>query len=167
MSSNGLLTGDQADPEAPAGAAEPSYPDGGGIGGPERGADGKFLRGNQAARTIGLYAVQQPTAHQDAVARLTAGIISDLGGGDELSTIERAYVGRLADVELTLRLLAADIAQRGLLTHRGGVRKVYDSLLAGIDRWDRLAQRLGTRRRAKHVDVARELSGLDPAAEDD
>ena len=58
---------------------------------------------------------------------------------------------RLAEVEVTLRLLAHDIAGRGLLTPSGGVRRVYDQLLAGVDRWDKLAQRIGVKRRVRDV----------------
>ena len=82
---------------------------------------------------------------------LIAGIISDRGGDEALSTLEKAYIRKLADVDITIHLLAADIARRGLLTPAGGVRNVYDKFLAGLDRWDRLAQRLGLGRRARQV----------------
>jgi hypothetical protein len=144
---------------APAGAPEPCFLNGTGDGPGERGPDGRFLTGNQVARRVGLYARQQPEGLREDVERLTAGIVADLGGEGELSTLERAYVNKIGDVEITLRLLAHDIARRGLLTPSGGVRHVFDSLLAGIDRVDRLAQRLGMRRRSKHVDLARTLSG--------
>ena len=125
-------------------------------------ARGHFRAGNQVARQLGLYARQQPAELRERVDRLTAGILSDLGGEDELSTLERAYVGRLADVEVTLRLLAHDIAERGLLTPSGGVRRVYDQLLAGIDRWDRLTQRIGVKRRARRVSSAMEATAAMP-----
>jgi hypothetical protein len=132
----------------------PNFPNGNGDG---RGPDGRFVPGNQVARQAGIYARQQPADLRERVNELTAGILSDLGGVDELSTLERAYVGRLAEVEVTLRLLAHDIAERGLLTPSGGVRRVYDQLLAGLDRWDKLAQRIGTKRRARPVQSATEI----------
>ena len=36
---------------------------------------------------------------------LMAGTVSDLGGDSELSTLEKAYVRKLGDIEITLRLL--------------------------------------------------------------
>jgi hypothetical protein len=121
---------------------------------------GRWLPGNQAARELGLYARNQPADLRESVDTLAAGIVADRGGESELTTLERAYVGRLADVEITLRLIAADIAARGLLTPAGGVRNVYDKFLAGIDRWDRLAQRLGLGRHAKRLNVAEQCAAL-------
>ena len=110
-----------------------------------------FLPGTQAARKSGLYAQHRPTDLQAAVDAMIAGVISDRGGEEALSTLEKAYIRKLADVDITIHLLAADIARRGLLTPAGGVRNVYDKFLAGLDRWDRLAQRLGLGRRARRV----------------
>lgn len=121
-------------------------------GGAPHGAGGRFQAGNQAARQHGLYSRQQSEELREYVTQLKAGIVADLGGEAALSTLERAYVDRLGDVEITLQLLAADIARRGLLTHNGGVRRVYERLLSGIDRWDRLAQRIGLARRTRHVE---------------
>src|SRR5262249_10134053 len=109
----------------------------------------RFQPGNQAAVQTGIYSVRKRAEVQARVAAFTGGIVSDLGGESELSTIERAYIDKLGDVEVTLRLLADDIASRGLLTPVGGVRRAYEQFLRGIDRWDRLAQRLGMKRRAK------------------
>lgn len=136
----------------PAADVEPNSTDGPGDRAlVDHGVDGRLLPGNQARRTVGLYARQQPAGLREGVQDFAAGVIADLGGASELSTLEKAYVGRLGDVETTLRLLMDDIQRRGLLTHSGGVRRVYDELLSGIDRWDRLAQRLGLRRRAKQA----------------
>ena len=111
----------------------------------------KALVGNRLAVTSGIYAVQKPAGVVEDVEELKAAIVTDLGGESELTTLERAYVGHLGDVEVTLQLLMQDIEARGLLTPVGGVRRVYDQLLSGIDRWDKLAQRLGLKRRTKRV----------------
>jgi hypothetical protein len=111
----------------------------------------KVLVGNRLAVTAGVYAVQKPAAVVEDVERMKAAITVDLGGESELTELEKAYVGRLGDVEVTLQLLMMDIEARGLLTPAGSVRKVYDQLLSGIDRWDKLAQRLGMKRRARRV----------------
>lgn len=150
--------GPEPDSEAPAGPVEPFPENGSGDG---RRPNGTFAPGNQVARQHGLYAGQQPAELLAEVDTFAAGVVSDLGGAEELSAIERAYVGRLGRVELTLRLLEQDIAESGLVTPAGSVRKVYAQYLAGVDRWDRLAQRLGMRRRARAVDLARAYMGAD------
>lgn len=153
MSRNDPYRSDPAQQAAPADAGEPIRENGAGDG---RRPDGTFAPGNQVARQHGPYAARQPAELLAVVEEFTAGVVSDLGGASELSTIERAYVGRLGRVELTLRLLEADIAEHGLMTSAGGVRKVYAQYLAGLDRWDRLAQRLGLRRRQRRVPSLRE-----------
>ncbi len=117
----------------------------------------KILAGNRLAVTTGIYAQHHPADLRERVDRFAADVVADLGGADELSTLERAYIGRLADVEMMLRLLAQDIAEKGLMTPAGSVRRSYEQLLAGVDRWDRLAQRLGMRRRPKAIASAQEI----------
>jgi hypothetical protein len=76
----------------------------------------------------------------------------DRGGRSELSAIEVGYVGRLAQIEAALELLAADIQDRGIVTQRGRPRVAYRLFLDTLNIWDRLAQRVGIERRARHVD---------------
>jgi hypothetical protein len=110
-----------------------------------------FLPGTQAARKSGIYAQHPPPDLLGVVDAMVTGVIADHGGEATLTTLEKAYIKKLADVDITVQLLAADIARRGLLTPSGGVRNVYDKFLAGLDRWDRLAQRIGLGRRARQV----------------
>ncbi len=42
-------------------------------------------------------------------------VVADLGGEGELSTLERAYLARLRDLEITRTLPAADLETRGLV----------------------------------------------------
>lgn len=142
------------EPEAPAGAAEPIPENGSGDG---RRPDGRFAAGNQVARQHGVYASQQSAELAAEVDAFLAGLLSDLGGESELSTVELAYVARLCRLELTLRLLETDIAASGLVTPAGGVRRIYEHYLHGLDRFDRLAQRLGMRRRARPVESAADI----------
>ena len=119
--------------------------------GSDHGADGRFLEGNQAARKTGIYARYQPADLRMTADELMQGVIADLGGPEALTTLEASYIRKIADVEITVRLLASDIARRGLITPGGGVRTIYTSFLAGIDRFDKLAQRIGLTRRPRPV----------------
>jgi len=119
-----------------------------------------FLPANQAARKTGIYARQQPPDLRLTADELMNGIVSDLGGESELSTLQTAYVRKLADVEITIRLLTSDIAANGLLTPGGRVRDVYDKLLAGLGVFDRYAMRVGLERRARRLNVAEEFAVL-------
>lgn len=111
-----------------------------------------FLPKNQLQREHGIYSRLPPPADlREKVDDLRAGVISDRGGDSELSTLERSYVEKLGDIDVTIRLLTHDIAVHGLLTKSGGVRGVYDKLLAGLAAFDRYAQRIGVERRAKVV----------------
>jgi hypothetical protein len=86
-----------------------------------------------------------------SVDEFRTGIVSDLGGADALTTLQIAYVQRLCDVEVAVRLLTNDLAVRGVFTARGRVRSTFSRLLETIDRWDKLAQRVGVERRPKPV----------------
>ena len=112
---------------------------------------GKFAAGNQAARQHGTFAVHQPPALLEMVDEFETGLLSDLGGESVLSTLERSCVANLRALKMTLMLLGADIETRGLVTPHGGVRRSYAAFLAGVDRFDRLSQRLGMKRRSKRV----------------
>lgn len=118
---------------------------------------GKFAARNQAARQHGTFAVHQPPALLEVVDGFETGLLSDLGGESVLSTLERSCVANLRALKMTLMLLAADIETRGLVTPHGGVRRSYAAFLAGVDRFDRLSQRLGMKRRTRKVPSAYEL----------
>jgi hypothetical protein len=131
---------------------------------PHRCARGHVAVDNSIARQTGIYARVPPPEVKEAVEQLVAGVVSDLGGTSALSTIERGYIEKLGAVDATVRLLAHDIAARGLLTESGGVRRVHDAFLNAIDRWDRLAQRLGTKRRPRRVDTLEAALAAEPEA---
>jgi len=122
--------------------------------GPDRdacSACGRFQPQNQAAVKAGIYSVQKGAAVRECADSLTRGIVSDLGGETELSTLQLSYVHKLADLEVVIRLLSADIVRRGLLTPAGAVRNTHPQLLATLTLFDRYASRLGLGRRAKSV----------------
>jgi hypothetical protein len=120
-------------------------------------AAGHFIVGNQARRTHGAYSFRDrgdaslPPELRMTVAEFKAQVISDRGGLDELSAIESARIGHLAEVETTLRLLASDIARNGLLTKKGRTRTVFGRWLEALDRWEKLASHIGDGRRARSV----------------
>lgn len=113
---------------------------------------GSFLTGNLAAKTHGLFVTQQPPELKAHVDDFVAGVVADLGGASEMTTLKRGYVQKLGELELTISLLVEDIARRGLLTPTGHVRSTYPALLTALATFDRLAQRIGLERRAKHID---------------
>jgi hypothetical protein len=121
------------------------------------GLETRFHTGNQGARQHGVRAFQMngmatlPPDLRRALDAFHAGLEADQAGAEELTTIGMGYVRRLTELEGCLLLLAADLETRGLLTARGRVRNSYTLLLQTIDRWDKLAQRLGMTRRAKRL----------------
>jgi hypothetical protein len=116
---------------------------------------GHAVRGNQLHRTHGAYSFRDrgvaalPDVLRQTVAEFKAQVVSDRGG--ELSAIEAARIGHLAEVETTLRLLAHDLATRGLMTAKGRVRSTFSKWLEALDRWERLAGHIGDGRRARQV----------------
>ena len=118
---------------------------------------GHAMRGNQLHRTHGTYSFRDrgdPSLPPDVrmtVAEFKAQVISDRGGPQELSAIEAARIGHLSEVETTLRLLAHDLASRGLMTPKGRVRSTFGKWLEALDRWERLAGNIGDGRRARAV----------------
>ena len=116
---------------------------------------GHVLVGNQTRRIHGVRAFETtgrlPDVLRQTVEEFREAVIADRGGASELSTLDAAYIRRLSEVETVARLLAADLASRGLTTPRGRVRGTFSRWLECLDRWDRLAQRVGTDRRARAV----------------
>ena len=77
----------------------------------------------------------------------------------ELSAVRAGLCRLLVDCEVGRRLLMNEVVKRGIDSKPG--RAAYDRLLGTMDRWQRIAGTLGLERRAKQVDLARTLSGLD------
>jgi hypothetical protein len=122
---------------------------------PDRWSDGTLRQGNETALKHGLRRFEQRGAVPDELRVTTEefrdGLVADQGGADALTTVRAGYCRRLSEIETCVRLLQNDLVQRGLFTPRGRVRNTYSRLLETIDRWDRLAQRLGMERRSKQV----------------
>jgi hypothetical protein len=125
---------------------------------PERCAVGHVLAGNTAAQTHGAWSFERgrgreslPALMRDSVDGFRESIISDLGGEANLTTLQAAYVRRLSELEAVTRLVAADLAKRGLLTPKGRVRPTVAKWLEVLATWDKYAQRVGIERRARPV----------------
>jgi len=106
---------------------------------------------NTGAMKPGSSRQEPPPDLRQNADELIAGILVDLGGVDELSTLEKETVRMLADVQISARLLMNEMATNGLFTPGRNVRQVYDKWLQAVDRFDRLSQRLGLGRRARSV----------------
>ena len=133
----------------------------------ERCVRGHVLVGNQTRRVHGVRAFETsgrlPDVVRQTVEEFRESVITDRGGPSELSTLEAAYVRRLSEAETVARLLAADLAGRGLFTPRGRVRNTFQRWTEAVALWDRLAQRVGTDRRARSVASLRDyLAGTQP-----
>jgi hypothetical protein len=133
---------------------------------PRRWADGTQRQGVSGVATkSGLYATGHCSPELAAIIgdldAFRAGVLTDQGGHADIETIRRGYVDKLTSVEGLYRLLAADVMRRGIFTPRGRVRNTFTALLAVIEKWDRLAQRLGMERRQKD---ALDLSAAEYAA---
>lgn len=119
-----------------------------------RNADGTLRPGTAIALTDGLFARREslPPDRQLLIADIDgfrAGLIADQGGESELTTLRGAYVERLVQVELLLRLLAAALRDHGIWSRRGQL--VFTQFMAATERFDRLARVLGLERRAREV----------------
>jgi hypothetical protein len=122
--------------------------------------NGRVGLGNSlAAKPDGLNRFQKkrelPEEVRLFVDAFRADVESDQGGASELTAIRGGYVRRLTDVEAMLQLAAKDIRTRGFFTVGGRTRTTVFTFMQLLDRWDRLAQRLGLDRRTKPVtDIA-------------
>lgn len=108
---------------------------------------GSFLPRNTAAVIHGMSAKQLVLSPelQQHLDKFERGVASDLGGSDELTTIERGYVQKLRTVEAIVQLAVNNILKNGFTA------KNEQMALQAIDRWDRLALRLGLQRRQKAI----------------
>jgi hypothetical protein len=136
--------------EAPERQPHPLYPD--------RWADGTQRPGFPGpALKDGRYSADPsklPASMQEAIGDIEAfrvGLESDQGGADEIETIRRGYVHRLTEAETLVRLLGHDLRVNGVFTVKRRVRSTVGVYLSAVDRWDKLAQRLGMGRRQRDL----------------
>lgn len=130
---------------------------------------GHALPGNGFAYKNGVRQFQTrgtlPDVLRQSVEEFREAVITDRGGSAELSTLEQAYCRRLGETEAVVRMLASDLATRGLFTPRGRVRNTFQRWTEAVNQWDRLAQRVGTDRRARTLPSLRDyLAQAQPEA---
>ena len=82
--------------------------------------------------------------------QMLAGLVSDKGGADAMTTLQRSLAGKLRDVDVLCALNKRTIVNAGVDTPTG--QRAHDRYLASVDRFIRLAGMLGLEREARHVD---------------
>lgn len=123
------------------------------------GLETRFAVGNRAARGHGVRAFQR-----HGTAALPPGLRTELErfrgvpGRRRRADHDRRGLRASADRAGGVLAPAADLDTRGFLTPRGRVRNTYLLLLQTIDRWDKLAQRLGLTRRPRRVSLDQYLA---------
>jgi hypothetical protein len=141
-------------PRRPTDAPEPGPSDSPPPAGPEAtrpdvaGRDartGRFVAGNQQRRTHGLSKSHRQGESPDPgrQAERLAAIVRDLGGAENVSSLQLALAEQASHLLTLAEFLAADHMKRGMLTPRGRLRPTFDAYLKVCDRIDRLVQRLG------------------------
>ena len=118
--------------------------------------DTRFKKGNTAAFKHGLARdkAKRTLTDEDIRAAIDAfneQLTSDQGGPSELTAIRGGRVRRLTDLEAMLHICAKDITTKGFFTAGGGARATVNTFMQLLDRWDKLAERLGMERRTKPV----------------
>lgn len=111
---------------------------------------GAFLLQNQKRRTNGTFAKFQPRDVVERADDMYSAVVSDLGGAESMTAMQRALAAKLRDTDLLLQLNARTILTEGVENPAG--RRAHDRYLSALDRFVRLASLLGLERRTKQVD---------------
>jgi hypothetical protein len=85
------------------------------------------------------------------IERFREDVIDDQGGLDELSAVRGGHIRLLVDCEALRRLSMNALLTAGTIESPAG-RRAADRLLATVDRWLRVAEKLGLDRRARQLD---------------
>jgi hypothetical protein len=117
-----------------------------------RGPRGRFAAGNAFAWRHGLSAFNRSgelpsRALWDDRERFRGAVMADLGGEAALSELERGQVEQLANFRAVLQMAMDDINQRGICTKRGRLRPTFAVYTRALERFERLARRVGTKRK--------------------
>jgi len=119
---------------------------------------GSWLTANRGAVRNDRYSKNVPPDLRLSANQLMDGVVSDLGGLSELSTLEVSYIRKLGDLEIVIRGTASDLATRGLMTPGGGkMRPSFDAFVTALGAFDKYASKLGLKRRQRRIPSAAEL----------
>jgi hypothetical protein len=120
---------------------------------------GKTLPANRLAAKHNLYAKVKPLDVIMNSDQLLDGLLSDKGGPNAMSTLQRSLAAKIRDTDILLALNKRTAIAEGVDTPAG--RRAHDRYLAALDRFLRIAALLGLEREARRIDLARALSGMD------
>jgi hypothetical protein len=117
-----------------------------------RDTKGRFASRNKSGETHGVLTFTRrggelPAEFRHEHERFKSQVLSDLGS--DLSEIELGLVEMLCSTKSILNLLAADMQRNGMMTPRGRLRATYQAWLKASSRYEKLASKLGLKRRAK------------------
>jgi hypothetical protein len=119
---------------------------------------GRFKIANLAALKTGAYSrqVQAGTlaAQAEALAAMAEAqqaIVSDLGGTEDLSQLQRDMVRSYLRLGLIEDFAFANVEKSGVFTTKGAQRAVVATLMKAIAQRSEIAKTLGLARRAKNV----------------
>lgn len=147
---------------APEGTESPNSD--GAEGGRDR--SGKFTAGNRAALVHGgrsqAHVARLVEDARAALAEQQQAIVADLGGADQLSTLQLDLVGRYAVAGALLSWMEDELLRTGVVTSKGRKRALFGAYAVQLGNVSRLAQALGLERRVRRV---RSLSAALAAAE--
>ena len=88
-------------------------------------------------------------------------ISADLGGASELSALQRARVREVARLEVILAALGNELLDGGVLTGKGAMRAATTAYLQVLDRFVRVAGRVGLERKARKIPSLEDVMGAD------
>lgn len=122
----------------------------------------RTLPGNRLGYRHGLDAAEPDAVLAVMRSEFLAGSLADDGGADEVPTRRRALHEYRARLHVNICAVADALEARGLFDKKGKLRVLWLQRLEGlITTAHRLDATLGLDRRAKRIDPARQLSGLE------
>jgi len=127
---------------------------------PDTGHDhrGRFTSGNLASLKHGGKSIGVKLALMDAkraaLAERRAGILADLGGPENVSTIRADLVERYLELQVVGDWLGGNLLASGVLTSKGKTRAATTLFLSVVDRLERLGKTIGLDRRERDANLS-------------
>lgn len=116
---------------------------------------GRFTPGNLARMTHGGRSIGVQLALMDAkreaLAERRAGILADLGGPENVSTIRADLVERYLELQVVGDWLGGNLLAEGVMTTKGKTRAATTLFLSVVDRLERLGKTIGLERRERDL----------------